>query len=291
MSIDAKQVAELRKRTDCGMMECKKALQETNGDFEKAIDLLRTKGNAKAAKVSGRIAAEGIIVAKVSSDNHLARLIEINCETDFVGRDAAFKAFAELVANAALVNQANDVESLSKITIDGKTIEQIRQELVAKIGENISLRRVAGIAAAEKIGVYVHGGRIGVLVAVSGGDDELRKDLAMHIAASKPLVVSPEQVPAEVVAREKAIYVQQAQETGKPADLVEKMVAGRVRKFLNEVSLEGQMFVKQPDITVAQLLKNAQAKVISFVRFELGEGIEKTTKDFATEVAEQIKSL
>ena len=289
MPISAKQVMELRKATDCGMMECKKALQETCGDHEKAVDYLRKKGAAKAQKAASRIATDGVIAIKLSDNKKSGVMLEVNCETDFVARDGGFKSFVDELLDVSLQNKVCDVETLVGVIIkDGNTVENERQKLITKIGENISIRRVAFVESSEEVGAYVHGGRIGVLVMLHGGDDKLRKDVAMHIAASKPIVVSSCQVSEKVVAKEKEIYLEQARESGKSEAVIEKMVEGKTKKFLNESSLEGQVFVKQPDITVGQLLKDKCAKVETFVRFELGEGIEKRQVDFAREVMEQI---
>lgn len=293
MSISASLVKELRERTGAGMMECKKALEETHGDIEAAVDALRAKGQAKADKRSSKVAAEGIIVISRANDGKFAVMLEINCETDFVARDENFKHFAETAAQVALASKSNDVDHILAAKVPGgeaATLDEMRQNLVAKIGENVQIRRVATVSSDAVIGDYIHGQRIGVVVQMSGTTDtELAKDIAMHIAASKPLVVSPEQVSEELIAREKEIYTVQAAESGKPADIVEKMVSGRMKKFLDEVSLLGQPFVKNPDITVGKLLQQAKANVVSFTRFEVGEGIEKAQTDFAAEVMAQVQ--
>lgn len=292
MTIAAEKVKELRERTGAGMMECKKALVASQGDIDKAIEAMRKSGQAKADKKAGRIAAEGIIVLLRSADNKHAVIIEINCETDFVARDESFKKFAEAVAATALASKIRDVESLSSATLKDTqmTVEQARQQLVAKIGENVQIRRLQYIdTQGGAIGAYVHGGRIGVLIDVQGGDEELRKDLAMHIAASNPRVIAPSEVPEDLVAKEKEIFMAQASESGKPADIVEKMIGGRIKKFLDEVSLLGQPFVKDPAISVSDLLKKSQATTLSFIRFEVGEGIEKKTENFAEEVMAQVR--
>ncbi|MBL6734703.1 MAG: elongation factor Ts [Shewanellaceae bacterium] len=285
MAITAALVKELRERTGAGMMDCKKALVETNGDVEVAIENMRKSGQAKAAKKAGRIAAEGVIIAKVAADK--AILVEINCETDFVARDESFLAFANAVAELALAHQVTTVEALNLLELNGLTVEETRANLVAKIGENMSIRRVS-LSTGSNMGTYVHGSRIGVAVELQGGDEALAKDLAMHVAASNPQFVKPENVPADVVEKEKSIQLEIAMQSGKPAEIAEKMVTGRMSKFTGEISLTGQPFVKDPAIKVGQLLKEANADVIGFTRFEVGEGIEKKEDDFASEVAAQI---
>ncbi|MEQ9722621.1 translation elongation factor Ts [Yersinia alsatica] len=282
VAITAALVKELRERTAAGMMECKKALVEANGDIELAIDNMRKSGQAKAAKKAGRIAAEGIILAKVSADGKFGVILELNCETDFVAKDAGFKAFGEEVINAALADKITDIEVLKV------KFEEQRANLVAKIGENINIRRIAALEG-DILGTYLHGARIGVMVAATGADEELVKHIAMHIAASKPEYVKPEDVPAEVVAREHQIQLDIAIESGKPREIAEKMVEGRMRKFTGEVSLTGQNFVMDPSKTVGDLLKENKADVVNFIRFEVGEGIEKVETDFAAEVAAMSK--
>lgn len=282
VAITAALVKELRERTAAGMMECKKALVEANGDIELAIDNMRKSGQAKAAKKAGRIAAEGIILAKVSADGKFGVILELNCETDFVAKDAGFKAFGEEVINAALADKITDIDVLKA------KFEEQRANLVAKIGENINIRRVAALEG-DVLGTYLHGARIGVMVAATGADEELVKHIAMHIAASKPEYVKPEDVPAEVVAREHQIQLDIAIESGKPREIAEKMVEGRMRKFTGEVSLTGQNFVMDPSKTVGYLLKENNADVVNFIRFEVGEGIEKVETDFAAEVAAMSK--
>jgi elongation factor Ts len=292
MSISAGLVKELRERTGAGMMECKKALQDTNGDIEAAVDALRTKGQAKADKRSSKVASEGIIAIERAQDHKYAVMLEINCETDFVARDENFKSFASTAAKLALANKIADVQQLLASTVpqqDG-SLDDMRQNLVAKLGENIQIRRIAMLTSDVVVGEYVHGQRIGVLVSLAGNaDTELAKDIAMHIAASKPLVVTPAEVDPELIAREKEIYTAQAAESGKPAEIVERMVVGRMDKFLAEVSLVGQAYVKDPNLTVAKLLAQAKASVAQFTRFEVGEGIEKVETDFAAEVMAQVK--
>ncbi|WP_095498858.1 translation elongation factor Ts [Paraferrimonas haliotis] len=287
MAITAALVKELRERTGAGMMDCKKALVETNGDIELAIENMRKSGQAKAAKKAGRIAAEGVILAKVSDG--VAALVEVNCETDFVARDESFLAFANKVAEAALAGKITEVEALNAALIDGLSVEETRANLVAKIGENMSVRRSV-IVEGENLGTYIHGGRIGVVANLTGGDAELAKDIAMHVAASQPQFVKPEDVPADVVEKEKAIQIDIAMQSGKPAEIAEKMVVGRMAKFTGEISLTGQPFVKDPSMKVGKLLSQANADVVNFVRLEVGEGIEKKEEDFAAEVAAQIEA-
>ena len=290
MSITAAMVKELREITGAGMMECKKALVETNGNIEVAIENMRKSGAAKAAKKSGRVAADGIIKVATSADNKQAVLVEVNCETDFVAKDESFLGFTDLVVQAALDNQVADVEALNALEVNGKSIEQARTDLVAKIGENIKVRRVQLVNAGDgQVGHYSHGKNIGVVVAATGADDELIKDLAMHIAAANPEYVSEEQVPAEQLEKEKEILIAQAADSGKPAEIIEKMVGGRIRKYLAEITLKGQPFVKDPDMTVEKLLNAKNADVIEFVRFEVGEGIEKKVDNFVEEVMAQAR--
>ena len=287
MSISASMVKELRERTGAGMMECKKALVETGGGMDEAVELLRKSGQAKADKKSGRIAADGLVVIAANGKN--AVITEINSETDFVAKDENFIEFAQAVAAVALAGDANDVESLNSETLaDGRQVETARTELVAKVGENISLRRFARLEAADNLGSYTHGARIAALVSLQGGDADIARDIAMHIAATNPVCIDADGVPAETLERERRIFSEQAAESGKPPEIVEKMVTGRVAKFLKEVTLLGQPFVKDPDVTVAKLLKDADASVTSFVRYEVGEGIEKKEENFAEEVMKQI---
>jgi elongation factor Ts len=287
MQISAALVKELRERTGAGMMECKKALQENNGDIEAAIEAMRIAGQAKAAKKAGRIAAEGVI-ATARSDKRVA-MVEVNCETDFVSKGDEFQDFAKAVAESVLNNAPADVGALGEAPIsDAQTVEKRRQELIAKIGENMSVRRFHLLnGQGDNQGVYQHGVRIGVVVDMQGGTPELAKDIAMHIAASKPVCVSAEQVPAELLDKEREIFAAQAKESGKPDNIIEKMVEGRIKKYLAEVTLLGQPFVKDPDQSVEKLLKTAGATVLSFSRFEVGEGIEKKTENFADEVMQQ----
>ena len=291
MAISASQVKELRERTGAGMMECKKALVETDGDIETAIDNMRKSGAAKAEKKAGRIAAEGVIVARTSDDGKLAVIVEINSETDFVARDDSFKAFSDAVVNAALSNKTNNVEDLNKTNIaSGESVEVARTNLIAKIGENISVRRVQLVEANDGVlNTYIHGGRIGVIASLKGGNADLAKDIAMHAAATNPQFVTPEEISEDVYNREKDIFTAQAIASGKPAEIAEKMVVGRMRKFAAEVCLVGQAFVKEPSQTVGDLLKSNAAEIIGLIRLEVGEGIEKAEDDFAAEVMAQVK--
>ena len=291
MQITAALVKELRERTGSGMMECKKALTETGGDIEAAVELMRKAGLAKADKKAGRVAAEGMIAAAISEDGAHAAIVEVNCETDFVAKGDDFVSFSGEIANVVLAKQSADVAALADLPLaSGGTVEETRRNLIAKLGENIAVRRCAVLNNSDgKIAAYLHGNRIGVLVAVQGGDEALAKDIAMHVAASKPVALGPENVSADLIAKEKEIYRAQAAESGKPADIVEKMVSGRVNKFLKEVTLLGQPFVKNPDISVEQLLKENGAKVSAFVRFEVGEGIERKSENFAEEVMAQVR--
>ena len=281
--ITASLVKELRERTGAGMMECKKALTENNGDIEAAADWLRKTGLAKADKKASRVAAEGRIVS--AQDGGKAVLVEVNSETDFVAKDANFVAFTEAVANAAL--GVDDVEALKGASVDGGTVEETRSALIAKVGENVQVRRMARIDSDKTVGAYVHGGRIGVLVEVQGGDADLARGLAMHIAAMNPPYISPAHVPADFVAREKEIALAQVKDTNKPADIIEKMISGKVAKTVNELSLTGQPYVLDTNQTVEQALKAAGAQVLQFVRLAVGEGIEKQADDFHAEVMKQ----
>lgn len=293
MEISAALVKELRERTGSGLMECKRALVETAGDVEAAIELMRKQGLVKADKKAGRTAAEGRVGLHVAADGTVGAVVEINSETDFVAKADDFIAFGDRVLARAVESRIADVEQLlaapaqagSDVTVDTQ-----RRELVAKIGENINLRRIALFEAkGNVVAGYLHGTRIGVLVELAGGDAALARDIAMHIAASKPVAISEEDVPAEAIQKEREIFSAQAAESGKPADIVEKMVVGRIKKFLAEITLLGQPFVKDPDVTVSKLLAGAGAKVVRFVRFEVGEGVEKVTTDFAAEVMAQVR--
>ena len=292
MAITASLVKELRERTGAGMMECKKALTETGGDIDAAIELMRKSGAAKAEKKAGRTAAEGLIIIKHSDDNKKAVMVEVNCETDFVAKDDNFTTFADAVAERVLASDVADVEALMALPLhDGEetTIEEARQALVSKIGENMNVRRFVRMNANGAVSSYRHGVKIGVIVDLVDGNDELGKDVAMHVAATNPMCVSEEQVPQEAIDKEKDIFVAQAKESGKPDNIIEKMVTGRLKKYLAEITLVGQPFVKDPDQTVGKLLGASNASVASFTRFEVGEGIEKKQEDFAAEVMAQVK--
>ena len=290
MAITASLVKELRERTGAGMMECKKFLTETNGDIDAAIETMRKAGMAKADKKAGRVAAEGLAKIKASDDNKNAIIVEVNSETDFVTKGDDFIAFVDSIADCVLANKPADVETLLTLPLaSGTSVEDTRKELIAKIGENMSVRRFEIFADADVIGAYQHGERIGVMVELEGGDAALGKDIAMHIAASKPVCVSEADVSQDDLDKEREIFSAQAAESGKPENIIEKMVEGRIKKFLKEVTLLGQPFVKDPDQTVEQLLKANNASVKRFVRFEVGEGIEKKEENFADEVMAQIK--
>lgn len=292
MQITAAMVKELRERTGSGMMECKKALQEANGDIDTAIENMRKSGLAKADKKAGRVAAEGRIAIKISEDGKTAVILEVNCETDFVSGGDDFTGFVNEVAAVALENRPETVDALVELPIDAdQSVEDKRKALVSKIGENIQVRRFEIMSAgAGTFGSYLHGTRIGVLIAVANGNDELIKDVAMHIAASRPAFVTEDQVPSEILDKEREILIAQAQDSGKPQDIIEKMVDGRIRKYLAEITLVGQPFVKDPDKTVGALLKDEGATVTGFVRYEVGEGIEKKKENFADEVMAQVKA-
>jgi len=291
MAISAAMVKELRERTGAGMMECKKALVESNGDIEAAIEAMRKSGQAQAAKKAGRIAADGVVV--MAMGERRAAIVEVNCETDFVAKDASFAAFADQVAARALESGAADADALATLPIEAgaeTSVEQARQALIAKIGENIQVRRMVRFDDAQgQLHSYRHGVRIGVVVEMAGGDASLGKDIAMHIAASKPMCVSADDVPAEALAKEREIFRAQALASGKPEAIVDKITEGRVRKYLEEVTLLGQAFVKDPDTTVEKLLKQAGARVIRFARVEVGEGVEKRSENFAEEVMAQVR--
>ena len=289
--ITAGQVKELRERTGAGMMDCKKALGETNGDLDEAIALLRKKGAASAEKKAGRIAAEGVVQLLISEDASRGTLLEVNCETDFVAKDDSFNSFVAALTQLIVDQNPADVESLSALIMDnGASVEADRQELIAKIGENISIRRFETLVSGSgQISGYMHGTRIGVLVSTSGAA-ELGRDLAMHIAASRPVCIGEADMPPDVLTREREIYTAQAAESGKSPEIVEKMVDGRVRKFLKENTLLGQPFVKNPDISVAELLSQGNASMDGMLRFEVGEGLEKKVDDFVAEVMAQAKA-
>jgi len=288
MAISASMVKELRERTGAGMMECKKALVEADGDLDAAAEALRKSGQAKADKKAGRVAADGRIV--IAQDGAKAAIVEINSETDFVAKDENFGAFAEGVAAVVLATGKTDVGDLAVTDIgDGRSIEQARTDLVTKVGENISVRRARFVESTGTLGAYTHGNRIGAIVALDGGDEDLARDIAMHVAAINPVCVDEAGVPADTLERERRIFTEQAEASGKPAEIVEKMVTGRVAKFLKEITLVGQPFVKDPDVSVGKLLSKAGASVATFVRYEVGEGIEKKADNFVEEVMAQVK--
>ena len=289
MMISASMVKELRERTGAGMMECKKALTESNGDLDLAVENMRKAGLAKADKKAGRVAAEGRIAIKQEGD--AVAMVEINCETDFVANGDEFGGFATAVAQAVLSKAPADLDALNSVKLEsGEDVDTARRNLVAKIGENITVRRFERYQTqGGMLGSYIHGTRIGVLVELKGGTAVLAKDVAMHVAASRPMCVKPEQVPAEVLEKEREIIRAQSADSGKPAAIIEKMVEGRIKKFLAEVTLLGQPFVKDPDQSVEKLLKSAGAEAVRFVRFEVGEGIEKKHEDFAAEVMAQAR--
>ena len=287
MNITASLVKELRERTGAGMMDCKKALSDTKGDIEAAIEVMRKSGAAKAAKKAGRIAAEGIISIKQNESDLV--VLEVNCETDFVTKDENFLSFVETIIEAIINHDIDDVNDLHKFNIGNQTIEEMCQQLIAKIGEKITIRRFEKRVFKNQVGLYLHGTRIGVVAEIEGGNEELAKDIAMHIAASKPLYIDENNVANEVLDKEREIYIAQAQESGKPAEIIEKMVEGRIKKYIKEITLLGQPFVKDPEQSIEKILKSAEAKVVSFIRYEVGEGIEKRSDNFAEEVMSQAK--
>jgi len=287
MEITASLVKELRERTGAGMMDCKAALSDARGDIEIAIEVMRKSGAAKAAKKAGRIAAEGIISIKLNENDIV--ILEVNCETDFVTKDESFLSFVDSVIQVISNNNVSDVDELLKLNSGNQTIEEANQQLIAKIGEKITIRRFQKSSIQNQTGTYLHGIRIGVIVEIKGGSEELAKDIAMHIAASRPLFINEDQVSQEILDKEKEIYTAQAQESGKPADIVEKMVEGRLKKFIKEITLLGQPFVKDPEKSIEKILKSSNAKVLSFIRYEVGEGIEKRADNFAEEVMSQAK--
>ncbi len=291
MAITAAMVKDLRERTGAGMMECKKALVECNGDIEAAIEHMRKTGLAKADKKAGRTAAEGLIAIKASDDNKKAAIVEVNCETDFVAKGDDFQNFCNEVAQLVLDNQPADLDALLALTMSGgDSVADTLKAMIAKIGENMGVRRFKLVSSDNgQVASYSHGSRIGVVVSLEGGNDELGRDIAMHIAASRPQAVSEADVDPALIEKEKEIFTAQALESGKPAEIVEKMIGGRINKFLKEITLLGQPFVKDPDTTVEKLVKNAGASVVSFERFEVGEGIEKKKENFADEVMAQVK--
>lgn len=289
MTVTAGMVKELRERTGAGMMECKKALVEADGDLDLAAENMRKAGLAKADKKAGRVAAEGAVQVAVADDQKRAAIVEINSETDFVAGSEDFRRFASRVADIALNETPADLDALLATDFDDGSVEEARRALIAKVGENISVRRFAVVESDDRIGSYVHGSRIGVLVAMRGADADLAKDIAMHIAASKPQHVSGDDIPADVLAKEKEILSEQAKTEGKPENIIEKMVVGRLQKFIGEITLLGQPFIKDPDMSVERLLEGKSAEVASFIRFEVGEGIEKKADDFVAEVMAQVR--
>ena len=291
MTITAALVKKLRERTGAGMMDCKKALVETNANLEAAIDLMRASGAAKAAKKASRVASEGLVNVVISDDNKSAIILEVNSETDFVAKGQSFIDFVNALGKLALKNKPESVKIFLSQTLEsGETVDEARENIVAKIGENIAIRRLQSVSIESGVlGAYKHGDRIAVRAVLSGKDVVLAKDIAMHIAASRPECVSEEQLPDEVLEREKAIFIEQAKESGKPDNVIEKMIVGRMKKFVNEVTLYGQAFVKDPATSVDELVKSKKAEVVSFVRFEVGEGIEKKEDNFVEEVMAQVQ--
>jgi elongation factor Ts len=291
MNITADAVKQLRERTGAGMMECKKALVETRGDLDAAAELMRKQGLAKADKKATRVAAEGVVVVERAADGRAAAMVEVNCETDFVARQADFREFSQAVAAQVLAARPATLAALLAEKLgSGESVDERRRALVAKIGENIGVRRFALVTSAATVATYVHSSRIGALVALEGGSAQLALDLAMHVAASSPKYLSQVDVPAETVAKEREILTEQARGEGKPPEIVAKMVEGRLRKSLGEITLLGQAFVKDPDLSVDKLLKNAKAAVTAFERFEVGAGIEKKQEDFVAEVMAQVEA-
>lgn len=292
MTISASQVKELRERTGLGMMECKQALVEAKGDDELAVEILRKRAGAKVEKKAARTAAEGVISIFVNDDRKVAGMVEVNSETDFVAKEEKFQAFAAAVAERVAEADPADIEALQQQPLRtgaNETVAKAREALVSTMGENINVRRFVRLQTDGHIGSYIHGRRIGVIVELDGGDEGLARDIAMHVAASRPEFVSKGDIPAPLIVKEREIFIAQAKESGKPDDIIEKMVDGRINKYLNEISLLGQPFVKDPDITVEKLLKGGRAAVRGFYRYEVGEGIEKAACDFASEVMAQVK--
>lgn len=291
MQITAAMVKELRERTGAGMMECKRALSDTGGDIDAAIELMRKSGQAKADKRAGRIAAEGVVAIQTASDGKRAAIVEVNCETDFVAKGDDFQDFAKAIATCVLREAPGDLDALMQATLPefgDLTVDARRRDLVAKIGENMNVRRFSLVESqGDRLGTYLHGTRIGVVVDIEGGDATVSKDIAMHVAASRPLCVTEEDIPAETMQKEKEIFAAQAADSGKPADIAEKIAMGRLKKFVKEVTLVGQPFIKDTDQSVAQYLDKNDAKVLVFQRVEVGEGIEKKSENFADEVMAQ----
>ena len=294
MRITAAMVKELRERTGAGMMDCKRALTEAEGDLEKAVGIMRLSGQAKADRKAGRITAEGVVAIKLDDAGRRAAMVEINCETDFVAKEEAFRGFVDAVCTRVLAAAPADVEELARMSLhaeEGPSIEEERRELVAKTGENISVRRFAAIdSKGGRLGAYLHGTRIGVVVDLEGADDDVARDVAMHVAASRPVAVSESDMPGEILDREREILEAQVAGSGKPPEIREKMLAGRIAKFLKEVTLLGQPFVKDPDRSVKKYLDASGAAVLRFERFEVGEGIERKSENFAEEVMAQARS-
>ena len=290
-NITAKMVKELRDRTGAGMMECKKALINSSGDMDKAVEEMRKAGQAKADKKSSRIAAEGVITLSISEDNKTVNMMEINCETDFVAKDENFLEFVKTLSDLSIQNYSGSVEEFynSKHS-SGKTIEEVRLELVSKVGENVKIRRIQSINADNSyIGHYMHGSKIGVVVVLEKQNNELAKDICMHIAAMKPIALNSNDISPEDLDKEREIYLAQAKESGKPEDIVQKMVDGRIKKYISEVTLIDQAFVKDNEVTIGKLLENNNNNILSFYRLEVGEGVEKKDENFADEVMAQIK--
>ena len=293
MQITAAMVKELRGRTGAGMMDCKRALTEAEGDLEKAIAIMRLAGQAKAERKAGRITAEGVVAIEVDGSGRRAAMVEVNCETDFVAKEAAFRGFVDAVCARVLASNPIDVDALARMPLDGEggaSIDEDRRALVARIGENITVRRFAVIdSAGGRLGTYVHGTRIGVVVDLEGADDVVARDIAMHVAASRPVAVGESGIPNDMLEREREILEAQVADSGKPPEIQQKMLAGRIAKFLKEVTLLGQPFVKDPDRAVGEYLRASGATVLRFERFEVGEGIEKETQNFAEEVMAQAR--
>ncbi len=291
MQITASLVKELRERTGAGMMECKRALVDAAGDIEAAVESMRKAGLAKADKKAGRIAAEGLIGIQASEDGRAAAMVEVNCETDFVAKEDEFRGFVAQLGATVLEQAPATLDALLEMAVDGgESVETRRRELVAKIGENISVRRSTRVESdAGLVAAYLHGGRIGVLVDIEGGTPEIGKDVAMHVAASKPMCVAENDVPEATLAKEREILVAQAEDSGKPPEIIERMVTGRLKKYLAEITLLGQPFVKDPDMSVEKYLAQSGARVVQFERFEVGEGLEKRTENFADEVMAQVR--
>ena len=293
MQITAAMVKELRERTGAGMMDCKRALTEADGDLEKAVGIMRLSGQAKADKKAGRITAEGVVTIRTDSSGRRAAMVEINCETDFVAKEAEFRRYADAVCARVLAASPADVKELGGIPLDGEgglSVDEERRGLVAKIGENITVRRFAAMdSQGGRIGAYVHGTRIGVIVDLAGGDDGVARDIAMHVAASRPVAIAESDMPEEMLQKEREILAAQVANSGKPPEIQERMLSGRVAKFLKEVTLLGQPFVRDPDRSVGEILRGSGATVLQFERFEVGEGIERESKNFAEEVMAQAR--